>query len=47
MSEAVFICCLLLAINIGDRFLNDGDTFWHIVTGYTVVTEESESDASE
>lgn len=37
LSETFFIGCLLLTLNIGSTFLQDGDIWGHILTGETIL----------
>ncbi len=37
IADVLFMCILFSALYTGDRFLNDGDTGWHIVTGENII----------
>jgi hypothetical protein len=37
LSELIFIGCLLISLNIGEFFLEDDNTYWHILTGDTIL----------
>jgi hypothetical protein len=37
LSELLFIGCLLISLNIGEFFLEDDDTYRHILTGETIL----------
>ena len=37
LGEALFIGSLLLVLNIGHRFISDGDIFWHLLTGEQIL----------
>jgi hypothetical protein len=33
LGDGLFLCSMLLSLNIGWRFISDGDIFWHLLTG--------------
>ncbi len=37
LGEAIFLGSLFVVLNIGHRFVSDGDIFWHLVTGEQIV----------